>query len=128
MTQLHALIIDDNAMNLTVMSNLLNAMQIAYTTVQDETNVPRVLATLERLDLVFLDLALPNADGYQILDLLQNTYGITVPIVACTVYANEINTARQQGFHSFLTKPLDPVRFQRSVQQILNNQPVWETD
>jgi CheY-like chemotaxis protein len=77
-------------------------------------------------DLVFLDLEMPEMDGYQVLRSLRNTLLEGVPIIACTVHLNEAATIREQGFDGFIAKPLDPKRFSAQMRQILNGERVWE--
>jgi two-component system cell cycle response regulator DivK len=122
----HALVIDDNPNNLEVLAELLSMVGIGSTLVQDVTQLNDALAALPQLDVVFLDLEMPQADGYEVLDVLRHEVGVDVPIVACTVHLNEIHTAREQGFHSFLGKPLHPKRFPDQMRRILDGEHVWE--
>lgn len=124
----HALIVDDNTTNLEVMAEMLAALGLTYTTVQNPNRLGAALDQLERIDVVFLDLEMPGLDGYAVLDILRHDYGITAPIVASTVHLNEIQTARQMGFHSFLGKPLKVSRFPDQLERILNGERVWEVD
>lgn len=126
LSELHALIIDDNSTNLDVISYLLQAEDIQATVVQNLENLEDILNTLDRIDVVFLDLEMPEADGYEILTFLTETVRISAPIVAYTVHVSEINTARKLGFHSFIGKPLQADRFPSQITRILNGEPVWE--
>ena len=125
---IHALIIDDDSFNLEVLGRMLAAEGAAYTTVQDPTNITATLNNLKQVDVVFLDLEMPTMDGYKAFKLLQSQLGSGVPIIACTVHSNEIETARKLGFAGFLGKPLDRDRFANQFKRIKNNQPVWEAE
>ena len=125
---IHALIIDDDSFNLEVLGRLLAAEGAAYTTVQDPTHITATLNNLKQVDVVFLDLEMPKMDGYKAFQLLQSKLGSGVPIIACTVHSNEIETARKLGFAGFLGKPLDKSRFASQFKRIKNNQPVWEAE
>jgi two-component system cell cycle response regulator DivK len=94
--------------------------------VQDVTKLEDMVSELQQADVIFLDLEMPKIDGYEMLDILKNNIGTTAPIVACTVHLNEINTARDLGFHSFIGKPIKADRFPDQLERILNNEPVWE--
>ena len=122
----HALIIDDDRSNLGVLQELLSMQGITYTSVQDSTQVEQVLQTLSAVDLVLLDLEMPDIDGYQLFEIL-STYSQLddVPIVACTVHTGEVQTAREVGFHSFISKPLDVDIFGDQITQILDDKPIW---
>jgi CheY-like chemotaxis protein len=125
---IHALIIDDDSFNLEVLGRLLANEGAAYTTVQDPTNIAATLNNLKQVDVVFLDLEMPKMDGYKAFQLLTSKLGSGVPIIACTVHSNEIETARKLGFAGFLSKPLDRDRFKIQFKRIQNNQPVWEAE
>jgi CheY-like chemotaxis protein len=126
MTTPHALIIDDDLNNLKVLSKLLSLAGATYTAVQDSTQIVDIVNNLEQLDVVFLDLEMPNLDGYEILSIFKEQMGIEVPIVACTVHTAEINNARDLGFDSFLAKPLRADKFPSQLNMILSGEPVWD--
>jgi CheY-like chemotaxis protein len=126
MTTPHALIIDDDANNLKVLSKLLSISGATFTAVQDSTQIVDIVQTLEKLDIVFLDLEMPNINGYEMLLILKGQMGITVPIVACTVHTSEIYTARELGFHSFLGKPLRADKFPSQLNLILSGEAIWD--
>jgi CheY-like chemotaxis protein len=126
MSNLHALIIDDDAYSIYVMERLLDQENISYTPVADPTRLEEILKTLDAVDIVFLDLEMPKLDGYEVLALLKKHIEAKVPIVACTVHTAEINNTRRQGFFSFVAKPLDLDRFSDQLHRILSGVPVWE--
>lgn len=126
LNEIHALIIDDNSTNLDVISYMLQAEDIQVTVIQNLENLEDVLNTLPRIDVVFLDLEMPEADGYEVLTFLTETAQISAPIVAYTAHVSEMNTARNLGFHGFLGKPLQSDRFPNQLARILNGESVWE--
>jgi two-component system cell cycle response regulator DivK len=123
---LHALIIDDEIFNLEVLSRLLAAQGITSTRVQDIGGLREDIRAFAPFDVVFLDLEMPQMDGYQVFELLRGVLGTHTPIIACTVHANEVSTARELGFTGFLAKPLDQKRFPDQVRSILRGEPVWD--
>lgn len=122
----HALIIDDNKFNLEVLARMLAMEGGTHTAVQDVALLENELEAVQQVDVVFLDLEMPKKDGYQMLEILREMLGNAVPIVAYTVYANEINNARDVGFDGFIGKPLDPQRFPDQLHRILSGEQVWE--
>lgn len=128
MTNRRALIIDDNQSNADVLEMLLKNEGISSTVVALPRNLPVILDELSgQVDVVFLDLELPNHDGFELLEMLKPDSRLGgAPIVAYTVHTSEINEARQAGFHSFLGKPLDTQRFPDQLKRILDGVPVWE--
>ncbi len=126
MGNIHALIIDDNPINLKVLSQLLSLTGATYTAVQDPRKVMDILQNLENVSVIFLDLEMPQINGYEMLTLLKEQVGSAVPIVACTVHTSEMTTAHELGFHSFLGKPLQANRFPEQLRQILSGEPIWD--
>jgi two-component system cell cycle response regulator DivK len=124
----HALIIDDDAKNLDVLAKLLNMQGVSCTRVARPALLDAALQSLDEVDVVFLDLEMPGASGYDVLEKLKSDARFQyVPVVAYTVHVSELTIAHQQGFHSFLGKPLDADKFPEQLARILDGQPVWET-
>ena len=127
MPQQHALIIDDNTMNVNVLAFLLSDQGISNTPVGNPKHLDNILETEEKIDIVFLDLEMPGLNGYEVLEKLKSDERFQgVPVVAYTVHANEMNRAHQLGFHSFLGKPIDADRFPGQLERILRGESVWE--
>ena len=127
MVNAHALIIDDNAYNAEVLERLLTARGDRFTTLQDPMRLQDLVAELDQIDIVFLDLEMPKRDGYQTLKILKGDLALTVPVVAYTVHTCGMDEARALGFDGFLGKPLDPERFPDQLARLLAGQPVWDT-
>ena len=125
MSQFHALIIDDNLQNLQVLGQMLAKQGISSTEISDPATLPGLWQTLERVDVVFLDLEMPGVDGFDVKDMVRAHFG-EVPIIAYTVHISEINVAKQSGFDGFLGKPLNKARFPDQVARILRGEAVWD--
>jgi len=127
MGQVHALVIDDNIKNVNILAHLLSEQGVDSTRVTHPNQLDTVLQSIGKVDVVFLDLEMPGMDGYDVLGRLRTEMRFqAVPVVAYTVHVSEINAAYEQGFDSFLGKPLDPDRFPDQLARILSGQPVWE--
>ena len=100
---LHAVVIDDDKFNLEVMGRLLELQSVEHTAISDPTTIDATLDNLDAVDVVFLDLEMPKFDGYKAFDLLQSKLGTDVPIIACTVHTNEMETVRDIGFTGFIS-------------------------
>ncbi len=127
MTNEHALIIDDDAYSVHVMERLLDYEDISYTSITDPTELEVTLKTLEKVDIIFVDLEMPKLDGYEVLEILRKNLGPEARIVACTVHTAEIKTTRKLGFFGFVAKPLEMSRFLDQLHRLLNGESVWDT-
>jgi CheY-like chemotaxis protein len=123
----HALIVEDNVLNAEILTTLLNAHGLTCTVIESPRDLEAVMSTLERIDLIFLDLEFRDYDGFEVhRQLKQDPRTRGVPVVAYTVHTSEIQRARREGFHSFLGKPLKQQRFAENLRHILNDEPVWD--
>jgi CheY-like chemotaxis protein len=127
MSKIHALIVDDNPLNGDVLTMILENLGVVAYALVSPKDIPSTLQEMPRLDVIFLDLEFPNADGFQILaELRQNPTLDPVPIVAYSVHTSEIDVARRAGFDSFIGKPLNAELFPGQLERILNREAVWE--
>jgi len=124
------LVIEDNLTNFMLIARLL-----AYVGVQrcewkaSGWQVLEFAESLPHIDLILLDIFLPERDGYETLGLLREEPRFhDTPIIAVTADASQENMekARRAGFDGFIGKPLNPDRFPEQIRQILRGEPVWE--
>ncbi|MBN1428853.1 MAG: response regulator [Anaerolineae bacterium] len=126
MSNYHALIIDDQPPNIDVLAMLLTQENISYTSATSARQVAGVIDASPQIDVVFLDLEMPNGNYYDLLSSLKADPRLSgVPIVAYTVHTSEIDQARNAGFDSFLGKPLSTTEFPDQIRRILNGESVW---
>jgi two-component system cell cycle response regulator DivK len=124
------LVIEDNLSNFLLIARLL-----AYTGVEhcewkaSGWQVLEFAESLPYIDLILMDIFLPEQDGYEALESLraESRFQDTL-IVAVTADASQQNMkrAQQAGFDGFIGKPLDPDRFPKQIRRILQGEPVWE--
>jgi two-component system LytT family response regulator len=69
-----------------------------------------------RPDLVFLDVQMPECDGFDVLELLGNN--IPPAIVFVTAYDQYALRAFEAGALDYLLKPFDNVRFERTLDRV----------
>ncbi len=123
----NALIIEDNEANAKVLAMLLANEGLNSTLVSMPYHLPIALNQLKAVDIIFLDLELPDVDGFElIIPLKYNVLFQEIPIVAYTAHTGEMERARRLGFHSFLGKPLSAKHFPGQLDRILNGDRVWE--
>ena len=74
----------------------------------------------DEVDLVFLDLMMPEMDGFQVMAELKSR-GSTVPIIVLSALSQRetVQKALQNGVSSYLVKPLDPGSVLNKAKEIL---------
>lgn len=123
---IHALVIDDNADNLSVIAQMLSLEGAQPITVQISKELITRITKNTTFDIVFLDLEMPDIDGYEIFNTLRSDKRFSdVPIIGHSVHISEIGNARAMGFDGFIGKPLDAEAFPNQLQRILNGKSVW---
>ncbi|MBN1248645.1 MAG: response regulator [Anaerolineae bacterium] len=126
------LIVEDNLNNFILMTRLLAYLGVKKCEWKASGwKVLEFAETLGTIDLILMDIALPDADGYESLDSLRSDGRFSdVPIVAVTseVSAANLSRARDAGFNGFIGKPLDPDRFPSQVRRVLQGEEVWEPE
>jgi CheY-like chemotaxis protein len=124
---IHAVVVEDDTPSADVLTDLLRQLEIDYAVLSDGNSVIAAMRHFGRVDVVFLDLEMPNSTGYQVLADIQAMPDFAgIPVVAYTSHTSEMSNARKAGFHSFLGKPLRGKVFADLLAKILDNQPVWD--
>ncbi len=126
------LIVEDNLNNFILMTRLLAFLGIKKCEWKASGwKVLEFAETLGTIDVILMDIALPEADGYQsLVSLRSHPRFQEVPIIAVTadVSAKNMARAREAGFDGFIGKPLDPDRFPEQVRRVLAGEEVWERE
>ena len=123
-----ALIVDDNQFNTNILARFLEEEGLASVIVSRPKNLDAYLSQLDDLKVVFLDLEMPELDGFDMLAQLRaNELFQGVPIVAHSVHISEIKVTHDAGFDSFIGKPLNADKFTGQLSRILSGKAVWET-
>ena len=119
-----ALVVDDNRDNAEL---LLALLQESGCTAQLTTDPMSVLAAVEtfRPDIVFLDIGMPDLDGYQLAHHIRAKYRKEmIRLVALTGYADNVDRARGRvaGFDAHLIKPASPELIQSTLDTLFRAQ------
>jgi len=124
---IHALIIEDEETSVDVLQNLLEQLEVDSSVIFSNPAIAEDIGQTARPDVIFLDLEMPNMNGYEVLELIKSDEEFDgVPVVAYTTHISHMNEARRAGFHSFLGKPLHRTNFAEHLRRILNGESVWE--
>lgn len=103
------LVVDDNRMNLTVITQLLKRTKMQIQRVESGAACLETIIK-ENFDLIFLDHMMPGMDGIETLKKIYEIHpNFQTPIIALT--ANAVAGAREMylecGFKDYLTKPIE---------------------
>lgn len=126
------LIIDDEPVNLSVLSTLLRS-EYRVRAANSGENALRAATSLPTPDLILLDVMMPGMDGYEVLARLrENPATCTIPVVFVTALteAQDVGRGLQLGACDYLTKPIDPIVLSARVRTQLQAKQArdWMTD
>jgi CheY-like chemotaxis protein len=79
-------------------------------------------ASGKNLDLILLDLGLPDVDGQTLLGMLRRNYGMTdIPIIVCTAWPPEAakKMAEAYGFDGYISKPYKVNEFMEIINKFI---------
>lgn len=125
----HVLVVEDNLQNFVLVARLLAFLGVKQC--QWKASGWQVLEfadSMPRVDLVLLDIHIPDEDGYAVLARLRADPRLArTKIVAVTADAgvDSMERARRAGFDGFIGKPLDPDEFPEQVRRILAGEDIW---
>jgi PAS domain S-box-containing protein len=121
--QHRVLCIDDNPVNLKLITQLLNLRQNIQLLTAHTPELGIELALAHQPDLILLDINMPGMNGYQVMEILKTDVRLkSTPVIAVTANAMPRDVARgiAAGFTHYLTKPLDLGAFLHTLDQCLN--------
>lgn len=118
-----ALIIENDRYSIEILSRLLAKQSVSSIAITDPTRLKEEDAS--QADIIFLDLDMPEMNGYQVFEILRQKYGVQQPIIAYTVNLNEMATVRQMGFNGLVAKPVDASCFNDHLARMLNGEAIW---
>ena len=115
------LIVEDNALNIKLFCDLLNAHGHETEPVTDSRDALEVARSFKP-DLVITDIQLPYVSGIELMELLRADEDLKdVPIMAVTAYAaqGDDERIRAAGAQAYVSKPISVMRFAETVDQLL---------
>lgn len=124
-----ALVVEDHASGLAILSVMLRRIGVRTVMERFARDAVDRAKKMTKVDMIFLDLGLPDGDGYEVLAQLKREPALkNVPIVAVTARdaSTEIAKAQAAGFNGFLGKPLNRNRFPDQIRRIMDGEGVWE--
>jgi PAS domain S-box-containing protein len=101
------LLVDDDIRNIYAMTALLDEIGLAVVPAKDGVEALEVFGR-EPFDLVLMDMAMPNLDGYAATRILKDERGCSVPVIALTAHAMKGDREKciTAGCDDYLAKPV----------------------
>lgn len=123
---LHVLIVEDNDMNMEIITEILNMVGVKCDTAYSgQEAIEKVERSREgTYDLILMDICMPRMDGYETTRAIRGMNRpdtAKVPIVALTANAFEedVRNASRAGMNGHLAKPLDMAALRETVKKLL---------
>jgi PAS domain S-box-containing protein len=119
----HVLVVEDVKTNQMLMRSLLEKMGIEVTIAEDGNEALQKVLTGE-FDLIFMDMMMPNMNGYEAATELRKQ-GIMTPIVALTanVMAGDDKKCIEAGCDDYLAKPFSKKGLLGKIHKYLISEP-----
>ena len=121
MNEKTVLIVEDDPASLDIFETILRHGGYAVLSAQSAADGVQT-ARDHRPDLVVVDLGLPDAPGFGVLDELSDDPSTQhIPLIVCTVHVFEHDQIRawRAGADVFLKKPVEPVQLLEAVNRLL---------
>ena len=123
-SNLKALIVDDDILDIKVTSRLLEKYKLQVTSITNPLECLNRIKQEEQFDIMFLDHKMQELNGMELMKLLRGLEGYNLPkIVALT--ANAVAGAREyyinEGFDEYLSKPIDTQELDKIIAKFFKN-------
>ncbi|MBN2006170.1 MAG: response regulator [Anaerolineae bacterium] len=130
LSEVVAMVIEDDRLNATLIKKMLLMAGVGEVSVcLSGFDTRKVAPDLPPVDLVLLDLQLPDEDGFQILVYLRtlpNMQNARYVAVTANVLASYLERAKAMNLDGFLGKPLKFDEFRKQIVSILEGRRVWD--
>jgi CheY-like chemotaxis protein len=117
-----ALVVDDNRDNAESLAKLLEVIGCDARFTTEPMNALTAIGA-HKPDIVFLDIGMPDLDGYQLAHHIRARYPKhAIRLVAITAYASDQDRARSRvaGFDAHLLKPATPELIENTLKQLFD--------
>ncbi|MEP3839169.1 MAG: ATP-binding protein [Algibacter sp.] len=120
-TKFNVLVAEDNRMNQKVIKFLLEKQGADCTFAKNGLEAVELYKILD-FDMIFMDIYMPDMDGYQATKLIKETdkyYRSKTPIigVSASAFEKDIEKAKQAGIDDFLPKPIDVLKLRGLLEK-----------
>ena len=113
------LVVDDEKINIRLIENICKNEPL-YKVIAAESGKQAIdIVGNQQIDLVLLDIEMPDMDGFQTLEEIRKI--TDVPVIFVTAYKDYklIERARQMGVEDYITKPFLPIVFLETLYGVI---------
>jgi PAS domain S-box-containing protein len=125
------MVVEDNQINQQVFSHLLKDYGIIVTLAKNGKEAVEILEGGASLDLILLDLRMPEMDGFQTLAYIRQKLKLQTPVIVLTasVLRDERQRCLELGASDYLSKPIPRSVLQQRLSQLFasSNAPAENT-
>lgn len=121
LNKLNALVAEDNIMNQKGIKFLLEQQGVDCTFAKNGVEAVELFKILD-FDMVFMDIYMPDLDGYQATEKIKKSEKYTqnnIPIIAvsASAFKDDITKAKQAGIDDFLAKPIEVLKLKELLSK-----------
>ena len=112
------LVVEDSPDNMKLFRAVLTLQGHAVTGLPSGEGLEQILAS-EPPDLVLMDIQLPGADGFALLQVIRDHSAGQIPVIALTAHAMDGDRERalEAGFDDYITKPINVREFPGQIER-----------
>ena len=115
-----ALLVDDSTGNTKLTKKILEKKKLTVEVISSGEECVRKIKSEEKIDIIFMDIMMPEMDGVETLKVLKDLEGYTLPpIIALT--ANALSGMKEtylsEGFDEYIAKPVEPKEIDRILKK-----------
>lgn len=114
------LVAEDIDSNFKLIKYFLNGTNSKLLRASDGKEAVEMALSRRDIDLILMDIRMPVMDGYSVAQLIREA-NKSIPIIAQTAYAGDMEKAVKAGCNGFISKPFNKVRLMESIKEFLNN-------
>lgn len=117
----HILLIDDQEMNLEVLSKRLKRLGYKVSTVDNGRDAIKMMADVY-YDLVLLDIMMPIMNGFDVLDKVRNNAELSnIPVIMVSALddMDSVKKCIEKGANDYLVKPINSVLLKARIESCL---------
>jgi YesN/AraC family two-component response regulator len=110
--KLKLLFVEDEKDLIDIISDTLNKLQLNFLTAYDGAEALKIIEENQDIDLVITDINMPNMDGLELIENINNKYPkLKVIIMSAYTESEYLERAKDLGIDDYLLKPFDFIKF-----------------